>query len=175
MDSLANKQIPALFIDLPALAQNLQELPLHTRLNLEAEFIQVTTPVELPSVTVRHKTDSTVIGGLKAPQAGRESALGVSCAVKPVPVTTPSLSVPTLVQSDMDDADKELDLLLNLQKPVTIDEVLNNPEQASDEEERTEQMVDMKNLKPEVEREAKAMRQEVTEEDLEDWLDSMIS
>lgn len=36
-------------------------------------------------------------------------------------------------------------------------------------------MVDMKETKPEVESEAKPPSQEVTEEDLEDWLDSMIS
>ncbi len=36
-------------------------------------------------------------------------------------------------------------------------------------------MVDMKETKPEVESEAKPTSQEVTEEDLEDWLDSMIS
>lgn len=36
-------------------------------------------------------------------------------------------------------------------------------------------MVDMKETKPEVESEAKPQSQEVTEEDLEDWLDSMIS
>lgn len=36
-------------------------------------------------------------------------------------------------------------------------------------------MVDMKETKPEVESEAEPPSQEVTEEDLEDWLDSMIS
>ncbi|XP_016085518.1 cell death regulator Aven-like [Sinocyclocheilus grahami] len=175
VDSLAKNQIPALFIDLPALTQSLQELPLHIRLNLEAELVQVTTPIELPSVTVPHRTDSTLTAGSKAPQAG----------VKPVPGTTPSLSVSTAVPPATDDADQELDLLLDLQKPITeitlveshatTDDVLNSPTQGSGEEERKDQMVDMKETKPEVESEAKLMRQEVTEEDLEDWLDSMIS
>ncbi|XP_016320228.1 cell death regulator Aven-like [Sinocyclocheilus anshuiensis] len=175
VDSLAKNQIPALFIDLPALTQSLQELPLHTRLNLEAELVQVTTPVELPSVTVPHRTDSTLTAGSKAPQAG----------VKPVPGTTPSLSVSTAVPPATDDADQELDLLLDLQKPITeitsveshatTDDALNSPTQGSREEERKDQMVDMKETKPEVESEAKLTRQEVTEEDLEDWLDSMIS
>ncbi len=160
-------QIPALFIDLPVLTQSLQELPLHTRLNLETELVQVdqliflleyyeiftstseecasvlmfqvTTPVELPSVTVPHRTDSTLTAGLKAPQAGREAGLGVSCSVKPVPGTTPSLSVSTAVPPATDDADQELDLLLSLQKPstemtsvqshTTTDNVLNSPTQ----------------------------------------------
>ncbi|XP_043075894.1 cell death regulator Aven [Puntigrus tetrazona] len=174
MDSLAKNQIPALFIDLPALTQTLQELPLHTRLNLEAELVQVTTPIELPSVTAPHRTDSTLTAGLKAPQTG----------VKPVPGTTASPSVSTAVPPATDDADQELDLLLNLQKPITeiasveshdaTDHVLNGSTQGPGEE-RKDQMVDMKETKPEVESEAKPTRQEVTEEDLEDWLDSMIS
>lgn len=45
----------------------------------------------------------------------------------------------------------------------------------SEEEERKDQMVVMKETKPESETEPEPTRQEVTEEDLEDWLDSMIS
>ncbi|XP_056096106.1 cell death regulator Aven [Rhinichthys klamathensis goyatoka] len=177
MDSLAKNQIPALFIDLPALTQSLQELPLHTRLNLEAELVQVTTPVELPPVTVPHRTDSTPT----APQAGRESGLGISCSVKPVSSTTASLCVSTAVPAATDDADQELDLLLSLQRPVTelssvqshaTDDALNTPIQGSEEEDQT---VVMKETKPEVQSEPEPTRQEVTEEDLEDWLDSMIS
>lgn len=174
MDSLAKNQIPALFIDLPALTQSLQELPLHTRLNLEAELVQATTPVELPPVTVPHRADSTP----SALQAGRESGLGISCSVKPV-------SSSTAVPAVTDDADQELDLLLSLQRPVTelssvqshatTDDVLNSPTQGSEEEERENQTVVLKETKPEVESEPEATRQEVTEEDLEDWLDSMIS
>lgn len=98
-------------------------------------MFQVTTPVELPSVTAPHRTDLTLTAGSKAPQAG----LGVSCSVKPVPGTTPSLSVSTAVPPATDDADQELDLLLNLQKPstemtsveshTTTDNVLNSPTQ----------------------------------------------
>lgn len=185
MDSLAKNQIPALFIDLPALTQSLQELPLHTRLNLEAELVQVTTPVELPSVTVPRRTDSTLTAGLKASPAGREPGLDVSCSMKPVSVTTPTISVTTAVPPATDDADQELDLLLNLQKPITemtsaeslasTDDVPNTPVQGSEEEERKDQIADMKETKPEEESEAKPTQQEVTEDDLEDWLDSMIS
>lgn len=45
----------------------------------------------------------------------------------------------------------------------------------SEEEERKDQMVVMKETKSESETEPEPTRQEVTEEDLEDWLDSMIS
>lgn len=48
------------------------------------------------------------------------------------------------------------------------------PTGSEEEEERKDQTV-MKETKPEVESEPEPARQEVTEEDLEDWLDSMIS
>ncbi|XP_056336574.1 cell death regulator Aven [Danio aesculapii] len=120
LDSLAKNQIPALFIDLPALSESLQELPLHTRLNLEAELIQASTPVDLPPVTVSHRTDLTETAGLKAPPAVRESSLGVFSGVKPVSGSTVSVSISSTIPPDEDEAeDQELHLLLNLQKPVT--------------------------------------------------------
>lgn len=182
MDSLAKNQIPALFLDLTALTQSLEELPLHTRLNLEAELVQV-TPVQLPSVTAPHKTDIpvTVAGGLKAPQVSRDSGL----AVKSGPGLTPTLPlVSTTVEPLTDDGDAELDLLLNLTKPVTqfasseyktiMDEILNNPVAAAVEEKK-ENIADAKETKPEVKGESKSTKRELTEEDLEDWLDSIIS
>lgn len=35
------------FVDLPALAQSLQQVPLHQRLNLEAELVQVGRPADI--------------------------------------------------------------------------------------------------------------------------------
>uniref|UniRef100_A0A8C1V8F0 Apoptosis, caspase activation inhibitor n=1 Tax=Cyprinus carpio TaxID=7962 RepID=A0A8C1V8F0_CYPCA len=114
--------------DLPALTQSLQELPLHTRLNLEAELVQVDQLLlkYLPA-PVKNVTDLTLTARLKAPQTD----------VKPVPGTTPSRSVSTAVPPATDDADQELDLLLDLQKPITemtsveshatTDDVLNSP------------------------------------------------
>ncbi|XP_055043119.2 cell death regulator Aven [Misgurnus anguillicaudatus] len=179
MDTLAKNQISALFIDLTALTQSLEELPLHTRLNLEAELVQV-TPVQLPSVTAPHKTDITVAGGLKAPQVSRDSGL----AVKSGPGLTSAPLVSIDVEPPTDDVDAELDLLLNLTKPVTqfasseyktiMDEILNNPVTAAVEEKK-EKIADAKETKPEVKEESESTRRELTEEDLEDWLDSIIS
>lgn len=92
-------------------------------------MLQVTTPVELPPVTVPHRADST----LTAPQAGRESALGISCSVQPLSTTTASLEVSTAVPTATDDADQELDLLLSLQRPVTVqtDDAPNTPTQGT--------------------------------------------
>lgn len=108
-------------------------------------MFQASTPVDLPPVTVSHRTDLTVTAGLKAPPAGRESSLGVSCGVKPVSGSTVSVSISTTIPHDEDEAeDQELHLLLNLQKPVTerpsgqshttADDVLNNTVQGMNSE-----------------------------------------
>ncbi|XP_056620482.1 cell death regulator Aven [Triplophysa dalaica] len=184
MDSLAINQIPGLFIDLPALSQKLEMLPLHTRLNLEAEVVQA-TPVQLPSMKMPHRTDTAPEGRLKTPQVGGFSGLDINCTVKSLSVTTPSPTVSTTIQPPKDDVDRELDLLLSLQNPITelasvesktvMDETPNNPGTVSVKEEKKEETVDGKDTKPEAEKETNSARPELTEKDLEDWLDSMIS
>ncbi|KAA0708572.1 Cell death regulator [Triplophysa tibetana] len=186
MDSLAINQIPGLFIDLPALSQKLEKLPLHTRLNLDAEFNPV-TPVQLPTMKMPHRTDSATAGSLKTPQVGGISGLDINCTVKSFPVTTPSPPVSTTIQPPKDDVDRELDLLLSLQNPITelasvesntvMDETPNNPvtETVSVKEEKKEEKGDKKDTKLEVEKEPNSAKPELTEKDLEDWLDSMIS
>uniref|UniRef100_W5KBM5 Apoptosis, caspase activation inhibitor n=1 Tax=Astyanax mexicanus TaxID=7994 RepID=W5KBM5_ASTMX len=194
MDLLVVNQVPAMFVNLEALAQSLQELPLHKRLNLEAELTQVTAPVELPSVGTLHKLDAKV-GGFKPPAApctGREPALGVPCPVKPVSGTG-SFSQASTAVIDPENEEEELDILLGLQKPVTelslsepttsntADEESASPEKASAVKEKDEDVVDVdeaersqqtaEELKPK----SDSVKKEITEEDLEDWLDSMIS
>ncbi|XP_072540846.1 cell death regulator Aven [Salminus brasiliensis] len=199
MDSLVVNQVPAMFVNLEALAQSLQELPLHKRLNLEADLVQVTAPTEIPSVGTIHKLDANGKGGFKPsapPHVGREPALGGSCSVKPIPGTNLSSQAPTAVISHEDEADEELDHLLGLQKPVTelslsetrfsAEEASASPEKASGVEERDKVVVDVDQIKTEeaerMQQPAKEMKpqsdsvkKEITEEDLEDWLDSMIS
>ncbi|XP_066532568.1 cell death regulator Aven isoform X2 [Hoplias malabaricus] len=200
VDSLAVNKVSAVFVDLEALAKSLQELPLHTRLNLEADLIQVTTPVELPSLSMPHKVDANVTAGVKllAPQLkSREAALGGSSPVKTLPGTSISSQASTSLTDSKNDADEELDLLLGLQKPVT--EVSTEECMTSDKagvcaskgtapvvEETENKVVDAEHAKAEevernqqMEEELKpqksSVKQELTEEDLEDWLDSMIS
>ncbi|KAM9554045.1 cell death regulator Aven isoform 2-T2 [Salvelinus alpinus] len=214
MDSLGANQFSAVFVDLPALAQSLQELPLHHRLNLEAELVQVTSPVELPTMTMAPKQNSVALGlfkltvpGVPAAQKGLTPSLGVSCAVSTAPGTVPlgSSAAKTPV---VDDMDKDLDQLLSLQSSVsepsafqtgTLVEVPNKPLEEREElvpEEEREELVpeeEREELVPEEEREELVPEEEdkkqetqqakeeiqkkevVTEEDLEDWLDSMIS
>uniref|UniRef100_A0AAZ3NQL7 Apoptosis, caspase activation inhibitor n=1 Tax=Oncorhynchus tshawytscha TaxID=74940 RepID=A0AAZ3NQL7_ONCTS len=59
IDSLAANQFSAVFVDLPALAQSLQELPLHQRLNLEAELVQVGTDASPPETEPGVQTDAS--------------------------------------------------------------------------------------------------------------------
>ncbi|XP_045577062.1 cell death regulator Aven isoform X2 [Salmo salar] len=197
MDSLAANQFSAVFVDLPALAQSLQELPLHHRLNLEAELVQVTSPVELPTMTMAPKQNSVALGlfkptvpGVPAAQKGLTPSLGVSCAMSTAPGTVPlgSSAAKTPV---VDDMDKDLDQLLGLQSSVSepsasqtgrLVEVPNKPleerEELVPEEEREEdRKQETQQGKEEVAAPPKAevAKEVVTEEDLEDWLDSMIS
>ncbi|KAK3541912.1 hypothetical protein QTP86_008102 [Hemibagrus guttatus] len=177
VDSLGTNQVPALFVDLEVLARSLQELPLHQRLDLEPSLVQESTPVELPSVAVLNK-------------------------VGPVPSPSVCSHTSNAVISPEKDAEKELDLLLGLQKPVTglslaepttsdsiEGEAVNSGKAASPVEEMEEQVVEVDQAKTQEETNTKqqkpeelqqkselsASKQEMTEEDLEDWLDSMIS
>ncbi|CAB1339838.1 unnamed protein product [Coregonus sp. 'balchen'] len=194
MDSLATNQLSAVFVDLPALAQSLQELPLHLRLNLEPELVQVTSPVELPTMTLAPKQDSVALGMFKPPvpaaQKGLTPSLGVSCAVSTAPCTVPlgSSAAKTPV---VDDMDKELDQLLTLQSPFSEpsgrlvevpDKPLEEREELVPEEEREDKKQETQQVKEEIQKEdvaappkAEVAKEVVTEEDLEDWLDSMIS
>ncbi|XP_063757745.1 cell death regulator Aven isoform X2 [Eleginops maclovinus] len=179
MDSSAASQMSAVFVDLPALAQTLQQVPLHQRLNLEAELLQVSTPVELPTMTLPHKKEIPRISTFTPPPA----ALKVPCSDQKVPVATNPATgshsqVPSLVE---DDGDEELDQLLSLQKPVPGNQSVNVGERTVPEREREEvkevteermQEVKDKDVTPP---KSASVKQEMTEEDLEDWLDSMIS
>ncbi|XP_036832376.1 cell death regulator Aven [Oncorhynchus mykiss] len=209
IDSLAANQFSAVFVDLPALAQSLQELPLHQRLNLEAELVQVTSPVELPTMTMAPKQNSVALGlfkppvpGVPAAQKGLSPSLGVSCAVSTAPGAVPlgSSAAKTPV---VDEMDKDLDQLLSLQSSDSepslsqtgrLVEVPNKPALEEREElvleEEREELVPEEELKKQETQQAKeeiqkeevavppkaaVAKEVVTEEDLEDWLDSMIS
>ncbi|XP_067337192.1 cell death regulator Aven isoform X2 [Channa argus] len=176
MDSFTASQMSPVFVDLQALAQTLQEVPLHQRLNLEAELVQVSTPVELPAMTLTPKQEIP-----KSSFAPSAKLQGLSTNGK-VTVSLKPVSGSKAAEPPVDDGDEELDQLLSLQKPVSSD--LENqsaadvvPQEACEEtkvtpetkDEKTEKVNDVTPPK------SASVRQEMTEEDLEDWLDSMIS
>ncbi|XP_068433848.1 cell death regulator Aven [Clinocottus analis] len=196
MDSSSASQMSAVFVDLPALAQCLQQVPLHQRLNLEAELLQISTPVELPTLTLTLKQAmpkatsitppaalKTVIADQKVPVAANPASSSDS------PVSSSAAEPP--VDDDDDDDEEELDQLLTLQKPVwdvsgsqsvsVADEESALPketcEQVTEMElvSTEEKMDEVKDKDVQTPPQSASVRQEMTEEDLEDWLDSMIS
>ncbi|KAG8011404.1 Cell death regulator Aven [Nibea albiflora] len=121
MDSFAASQMSAVFVDLPALAQTLQQVPLHQRLNLEAELVQVSTPVELPTMTLAAKqelpkttTFAPPTATLKVLSTNQKVSVAASSPSAPKPQVSPSAA-----EMPVDDADEELDQLLSLQKPAS--------------------------------------------------------
>ncbi|KAM9798238.1 cell death regulator Aven [Neosynchiropus ocellatus] len=153
MDSLTAAQVSSL--DLPGLAGVLQQLPLHQRLDLEAELVQASMPVELPSVT------------------SKQEALKMPTFTPPHPVLKPPGPVPQrTTDPPADEEDEELELLLSLEKPAPACSHTVAVETATEEPLKMEE--DSPEKKP-TEEHSKAEKKEVTEEDLEDWLDSMIS
>ncbi|XP_053345164.1 cell death regulator Aven [Clarias gariepinus] len=200
VDSLGTNQVPALFVDLEVLAVSLQELPLHQRLDLEPSLVQEVTPVELPSLGL-NKVDPILCGFKPSAPAhsGKEAVTHGSHPVKPVLGTSMCSYSNTAVTIPTDNADEELDLLLGLQKPVTglslaesepsdpLEEVIAVSEKAASVvEENEEQVINQaksdkedtsrNQQKPEeLQHKSEPVKQEMTEEDLEDWLDSMIS
>ncbi|MEQ2312316.1 hypothetical protein AMECASPLE_029656 [Ameca splendens] len=144
-------------LDLPALAQSLEQVPLHQRLNLEAELVQALTPVELPAVTLTPKQEVSKTEKFPPSSAGFK-CLGTN-QNRPVTQGKPASG----------DAGHQ-----STGGPV---EERGSPEKGFEE---------VKEVVPEVAEEAAEdeiatspksvpVKELMTEEDLEDWLDSMIS
>ncbi|XP_023085986.1 cell death regulator Aven [Piliocolobus tephrosceles] len=192
------KQNSAFYVDSELLVRALQELPLSLRLNVAAELVQATVPLELPQVKPKRTDDGKGLGmqlkgplgpggkgpifELKSAAAGCPVLLGTD---NPRPGPSADSQKPTSpLQSAGDHLEEELDLLLNLDAPVKEgDNIL--PDQTSqdlkskkdgevvqEEEVCTKPSVtEEKNVEPE----QPSTSRNVTEEELEDWLDSMIS
>ncbi|XP_055458596.1 cell death regulator Aven [Psammomys obesus] len=191
------KQNSALYVDSESLVRALQQLPLAVRLNVASELIQTTVPLELPQVKPKRNSDGKEPGmQLRGPISELRSAAG-GCSrslgrdsLKPSPLEglQKAASPP---QSVADHLEEELDMLLHLDAPVKEEDSI-SPEQTSQGQEPTSQgqeperdghvaqeetvpektsMTGEKNMEPEQPSTSKT----VTEEDLEDWLDSMIS
>ncbi|XP_019375470.1 PREDICTED: cell death regulator Aven [Gavialis gangeticus] len=193
-ENVCPKQLSALYVDCQSLVQALQELPLHLRLNVAAELVQASTPVELPQM----KSKSIEISKSSATRLRQPL---VQSGIMPVsdPISdsvtcsqsrdglggTPFLPVQrgsSVPKQEVDHLDEELDLLLNLDAPV-------NSENSSVSGALSYDMTDGADLKtnhkaavplkldateqksPAPENTSKT----ITEEELEDWLDSMIS
>ncbi|NXP09341.1 AVEN regulator, partial [Thinocorus orbignyianus] len=194
-ESICQKQLSALSVDCQSLVQALQELPLHLRLDVAAELVQASTPVELPQMKSKITEDGKKRELLFRQAPARSERLLVSHPVSDsVALSEPGskngLAEPfqraqPLSKQETDHLDEELDLLLNLDAPVGTE---NKPVSGalsyniSAEKDLKTDCKENDPLKLDVPEETSTASQQqqstsknVTEEELEDWLDSMIS
>ncbi|XP_042333701.1 cell death regulator Aven [Sceloporus undulatus] len=195
VENLCPKQLSGLYVDCQSLVQALEELPLHLRLNVAAELVQDATPAILPQIKLKGNDVPKKSGGeLKQPLGqstnpsgsypAADSAAHLKGPNKDGLNSEALQKSPSSLFQETDNLDEDLDLLLKLDAPV-------NPENNFELETLcpgTASGEDMKMPHEEndclqldgTEEICSAAQQEVTsksitEEELEDWLDSMIS
>ncbi|NXF92845.1 AVEN regulator, partial [Eubucco bourcierii] len=198
-ESLCHQQLSALSVDCQSLVQALQELPLHLKLNVPAELVQASTPAELPQmkskVTEGSKSRELLF---RRPPAPSETALVHSSTDSVAPSEPGSKNGPRAsaaeplqrghppLKQDADHVDEELDFLLTLAAPVDPEKVpvsgtVSNTTSAG--KDLNDLSTEWKAKEPAVPEEKSAASQQqqkassktISEEELEDWLDSMIS
>uniref|UniRef100_A0A8C5QXD4 Apoptosis and caspase activation inhibitor n=1 Tax=Leptobrachium leishanense TaxID=445787 RepID=A0A8C5QXD4_9ANUR len=163
-----NKQGTAAFLDSKALAKALQELPLYLRLNVEAESIQEDLPQELPQLKPYSvSSQAAAIAPVFSAQASRP------------PPKTSSIRQQVTPEASQSAADEDLDFLLSLDAPIAEESRDRQPAELECENkdadlqpmhEESGTLTSDSAGSPAEEKQKAAM-----EEDLEDWLDSMIS
>ncbi|XP_072193953.1 cell death regulator Aven isoform X1 [Excalfactoria chinensis] len=188
------KQFPALSVDCQSLAQALQELPLHLRLNVAAELVQASTPIELPQMKSKVVEDSKRRELFRQSLSQRETVLvsqsvGNSTALsepgtKRGPVTSaaePFQRAHLQAKQETDHLDEELDRLLNLDAPIdSVSGALSynistEKDLKMESKENDPPTADVPEEKSTAAQQEQKTSKTVTEEELEDWLDSMIS
>ncbi|XP_031227222.1 cell death regulator Aven isoform X2 [Mastomys coucha] len=184
------KQNSALYVDSEALVRALQQLPLAVRLNVASELIQTTVPLELPQVKPKRDNNGKELGmqlrgpisELRSAAAGCPRSLGRD-SLKQSPLEGLQ-KAPFPPQSVADHLEEELDMLLHLDAPVKEEDNLSPDQTSQDQEPEKDGQVAQEETVPEkpsvtreknVEPEQSSTSKNVTEEELEDWLDSMIS
>ncbi|XP_036912035.1 cell death regulator Aven [Sturnira hondurensis] len=188
------KQNSAYYVDCESLVQALQELPLSLRLNVAAELVQTALPVELPQVKPKRNDEGKGLGmqfkgplgpvpELRSAAAGCPMHLGKG-SPRPGPAQGPQKPASPL-PSAAEHLEEELDLLLNLDAPVKAgDDLLPDQIPQALESEKDGEVVAQEEkvlARPPVTEEKNvesvqlSTSKNVTEEELEDWLDSMIS
>uniref|UniRef100_A0A663MMP2 Apoptosis and caspase activation inhibitor n=1 Tax=Athene cunicularia TaxID=194338 RepID=A0A663MMP2_ATHCN len=183
-ESIWHKQLSALSVDYQSLAQALQELPLYLRLNVAADLVQASTPVELPQMKskiiedskrrallfqkslaqseialVSHPLGDSVAPSEPGSKSGpRASRTEIFERARPVP------------KQETDHLDEELDLLLNLDASISTEKKPSPLFTFLDP-----LKLDMPEQKSTASQQQQSTSKDLTEEELEDWLDSMIS
>ncbi|NXP22534.1 AVEN regulator, partial [Scytalopus superciliaris] len=198
-ESICHKQFSALSVDCQSLVHALQELPLHLRLNVAPDLVQASTPVELPQMKSKVFEDgrrreqlfrqspaqsktvsvSRPVGNSVAPSEPGSKNVSTANAREPFQSDHP------LSKQETDHLDEELDLLLNLEAPVSTgnrpmsDALSYNIPTEKDLKTNCKENDPLKVHMPEEKstssQQGQSTAKDVTEEELEDWLDSMIS
>ncbi|NXU92033.1 AVEN regulator, partial [Xiphorhynchus elegans] len=198
-ESICHKQFSALSVDCQSLVQALQELPLHLRLNIAADLVQASTPIELPQMKSKIFEDGKRKEKLFQQSPAQSKTMSVSHPVgnSVAPSEPESKNVPKanarepfqrdhpLSKQEPDHLDEELDLLLNLEAPVSTGSrpvsgalsynVSTEKDLKMDCKEDDPVTVHMHEEKSTSSQQQQSTSKDVTEEELEDWLDSMIS
>ncbi|NWH57357.1 AVEN regulator, partial [Geococcyx californianus] len=198
-ESICYKQLSALSVDCQSLVQALQELPLHLRLNVAAELVQASTPVELPQMRSKITEESKRRELLfRQSQVQGERALvshpvGVSVAPSEslskngprANATEPFQRPCPLSKQETDHLEEELDLILNLDAPIDTENrpvsgaltynIPNEKDLKTECKENDTLKLDVTEEKSTASKQQQSTSKNVTEEELEDWLDSMIS
>lgn len=189
-ETSCSKQNSALYVDSESLVRALQQLPLAVRLNVASELIQTAVPLELPQAKPRRNDDGKELGmQLRGPLSQLRSAAGGcprslgrdSLRQSPSEGSQKASSPP---QSAADHLEEELDMLLHLDAPVKEEDNLSPDQTSQDQEPERDGQIAQEEIVPEkpsvtrdktVEPGQPSTSKTVTEEELEDWLDSMIS
>ncbi|NXR18164.1 AVEN regulator, partial [Cinclus mexicanus] len=198
-ESVCHKQLSVLSVDCQSLVQALQELPLHLRLNVAAELVQASTPLEIPQMKSKIFDDEKKREQL-FPQSLAQSEAGLVChpvgnSVALSEAGSKNVSranardsfqrVNPLANQDTDHLDEELDLLLNLEAPINAENrhasgilscsISTEKDLKIDCKENEPLKVDTPEEKTTSSQQQQSASKDVTEEELEDWLDSMIA
>ncbi|OCT68689.1 hypothetical protein XELAEV_18039976mg [Xenopus laevis] len=162
----SQKQASAVCLDLQSLGRVLQELPLYLRLNVEAELVQEALPQELPHFKTKGTLNLPPVTRTPTSTAAVANSTQVETALPQERVLNATKAAHNSSPLALDE---ELDFLLSLEAPVKeVPGVQpSNENKESDLHEKSE-VTDVATSSDEKEK-------TVTEEDLEDWLDSMIS
>ncbi|XP_026520095.1 cell death regulator Aven [Notechis scutatus] len=199
-ENLCPKQLSGLYVDCQSLVQALEELPLHLKLNVAAEVVQDATPVTLPQIKLQSHDVAKKSGDLLQQQ----KRVGSHCYPKEDSAVSLNLSNkdesgisseafqrnPSSLHQVIDHLDEDLDLLLKLDVPI-------NPENNIALEVEADEFPDVHywsyyltylsfllsdHLEPgrteeicSTSQPPEAASKNITEEELEDWLDTMIS
>ncbi|KAJ6667336.1 hypothetical protein lerEdw1_017314 [Lerista edwardsae] len=198
-ENLCPKQLSGLYVDCHSLVQALEELPLHLKLNVDAELVQGTTPVTLPQIKSKSSDAPQRITAPKQQTVGQsrgtsshypdtDSAAHGKLPSQDghgIPSSNAPREDPTASHQGMDHLDEDLDLLLKLDTPPTpgsnfdLETVPSDAASGEDVtlpcEENVLSELDRTEEKCSASQKQQVSHKNVTEEDLEDWLDSMIS